>query len=59
MVGVLLPCNVVVIDEGDHRVVATMNASMMGEVLDNSVVKEVAGEVDNKLTTVLEQLEAF
>ncbi|MBS1261444.1 MAG: hypothetical protein MAG453_00765 [Calditrichaeota bacterium] len=53
LIGVLLPCNVVVWDEGDHRVVASMDARMMAKVLDNPEVIEVAGAVNERLERVL------
>ena len=56
LIGVLLPCNVVVWDDGDQRVVAAMDASLMGKVLDNSAINEVATEVSKKLESVLAKL---
>lgn len=52
-VGVLLPCNVVVWDEGDHRVVAAMEPRVMGRILDHPEVKAVADEVSARLRKVL------
>ncbi|MCC6348849.1 MAG: DUF302 domain-containing protein [Candidatus Eisenbacteria bacterium] len=56
-VGVLLPCNVVVWDEGDHRVVAAMEPRVMSQVVANPVVQQVAGEVSERLHAVLEKLD--
>ena len=55
-VGVLLPCNVVVWDEGDHRVVAAMEPQVMSQIIDSPVVREVSREVSARLRVVLEKL---
>jgi len=55
-VGVLLPCNVVVWDEGDHRVVAAMEPRMMASIVDSDEVRQVGDEVSVRLHKVLEQL---
>lgn len=55
-VGVLLPCNVVVWDQGTHRVVAAMEPKVMSQVVDHPVLAEVAAEVSARLRTVLEKL---
>jgi len=57
LMGVLLPCNVVVWDEGDYRVVAAMNPQIMGSIIDNPAIQEVADEVAAKMSGVLEKLE--
>jgi uncharacterized protein (DUF302 family) len=56
-VGVLLPCNVVVWDEGDHRVVAAMEPRMMASIVDSDEVRKVGDEVSLRLHKVLEQLD--
>lgn len=55
-VGVLLPCNVVVWDQGTHRVVTAMEPRVMSQVVDHPVLAEVAAEVSARLRTVLEKL---
>lgn len=55
-VGVLLPCNVVVWDQGTHRLVTAMEPKVMSQVVDHPVLAEVAAEVSARLRTVLEQL---
>ena len=55
-VGVLLPCNVVVWDEGDHRVVAAMEPRMMASIVDSDEVRAVGDEVSVRLHKVLEQV---
>jgi uncharacterized protein (DUF302 family) len=55
-VGVLLPCNVVVWDAGDHRVVTAMEPAIMGAIVESPEVQAVAREVSEKLHRVLERL---
>jgi uncharacterized protein (DUF302 family) len=56
-VGVLLPCNVVVWDEGEKRVVAAMEPRVMGSIIDSDVVVQVADEVSRRLQAVLQALD--
>lgn len=55
-VGVLLPCNVVVWDAGDHRVVTAMEPAIMSDIVEHPEVAQVAGEVSARLHRVLEQI---
>jgi uncharacterized protein (DUF302 family) len=55
-VGVMLPCNFVVWDEGDHRIVSAMEPNIMGMMIDNADLKEVAGEVSTLIKKVLESI---
>lgn len=57
LVGVLLPCNVVVWDEGDHRVVAAMEPLIMSRFIDDPRLAEAAGSVSASLAQVLAALE--
>ncbi len=57
MIGVMLPCNVIIIDEGDHRVVAAMDPAIMASIVPSEEVKTIAGEVGEKLGTVVKKLE--
>jgi len=56
-VGVLLPCNVVVWDEGDHRVVAAMEPRLMAQVVDAPEIRSIAEEVSARLRAVLEKFD--
>ena len=56
-VGVLLPCNVVVWDEGDHRVVAAMEPRLMAQIADSTELRAVAEEVSARLRAALERLD--
>jgi uncharacterized protein (DUF302 family) len=55
-VGVLLPCNVVVWDEGDYRVVTAMEPKIMADIIEHPEVGRVADEVSARLRRVLEQI---
>ena len=56
-VGVFLPCNVVVWDEGDQRVVAAMEPRAMGLIIGLPEIRKVANEVSDRIRRVLEKLE--
>jgi uncharacterized protein (DUF302 family) len=56
-VGVLLPCNVVVWDAGDHRVVAAMEPRIMAGIVDADAVRSVAEEVRSLLMAALEDFD--
>ncbi len=55
--GVFLPCNVLVWDEGDHRVISAMNPQMMSNLTGNSTIGEVAVEVNRTMEKVLSRFE--
>lgn len=54
--GVLLPCNVVVWDEGDRRVVAAMEPAMIAQLVSQPEVAALAAEVSTKLRWVVENI---
>ena len=56
-VGVLLPCNVVVWDEGDHRVVAAMEPRVMAQVIDHPEMVKIAEEASARLHAALAKLD--
>ncbi len=58
-IAVLLPCNFVVRDKGDHRQVQAMEPRIMSEIVDNERVAEVAAEVSQRIRRVLDKLEAI
>ncbi len=57
LIGVFLPCNVVVCDEGDYRTIAAMNPTIIENYLDNPLIKSIADEVFEILSSVLIQIE--
>jgi uncharacterized protein (DUF302 family) len=54
-VGVMLPCNVTVYEEGDHAVVTAVDPMQTLAAADERL-RPIADEVRTKLTRVLEQL---
>lgn len=56
-VSVLLPCNVVVWDDGDRRVVAAMEPTVMSKIVDHPEVKLIAAEVSARLQRVIQRIE--
>jgi uncharacterized protein (DUF302 family) len=56
-VGVLLPCNVVVWEEGDRTTVAAMDpVAAIGQLSGNATLDEVATDVRARLSRVLDKL---
>ncbi len=55
-IGVLMPCNVVVWDNGNHRVVTAMDPRAVFTVIDNPQVQEVAQVVYKKLYAVIQRI---
>jgi uncharacterized protein (DUF302 family) len=56
-IGLLLPCNVIVYEEGDGTVVAAMDPMVMAEVIpDNAMLAEVARDAREKLVKALNAL---
>ncbi|MBI5168023.1 MAG: DUF302 domain-containing protein [Candidatus Eisenbacteria bacterium] len=56
-VGVFLPCNVVVWDEGTHRLVTAMEPTIMAQVIEHPELRAIAGEVSALLHAALEKLD--
>jgi uncharacterized protein (DUF302 family) len=53
-VGLLLPCNVIVYEEGPGSVVAAMNPALMAAHFESEKMKEVAEEARARLTRALD-----
>lgn len=55
--GVILPCNVVVIDQGEQTIeVAAMEPLGMVEAMGNPELTKLAAEISQKLETMIKQL---
>jgi uncharacterized protein (DUF302 family) len=54
-IGVMLPCNVIVYEEGDHAVVIAVDP-METIARDSAALRPIADEVRGKLARVLERL---
>lgn len=55
-VGLLLPCNVIVYEEGDGAVVSAINPDMMVRLFDSDEMRSVAAEVGARLRRVVESI---
>jgi uncharacterized protein (DUF302 family) len=55
-IGLLLPCNVVVYEEGGRSVVAAIDAIKMMSVVGNPEVETTATQVNDKLRRVIDSL---
>jgi uncharacterized protein (DUF302 family) len=58
LVGVFLPCNVVVWDEGDRRVIAAMEPRVLAEVMGRREISDIADQVSPKIRAALEEFES-
>ncbi|MFB6185189.1 MAG: DUF302 domain-containing protein [Haloarculaceae archaeon] len=54
--GVLLPCNVVVYEDGESVIVSAVDPEAMLSVVDNEAVDDVAAEVREHMVRVLDSL---
>lgn len=54
--GLLLPCNVAVWEQDGHSVVAAIDAAKMMSVVGNPKLEATAGQVNEKLRSVIEKL---
>ena len=52
-IGLLLPCNIIVYEQGARSVVAVFDPMVMTAVLDNPQIAGIAGEVKARLERVL------
>ncbi len=57
-VGLLLPCNVIVYEEGDGSVVAAVDPLGLLGVLDNPALREVAQEAEARLRRAIDKISA-
>lgn len=56
-IGALLPCNVIVIDQGEGNIeVAIMDADAMMKQIGNPALENIAGEVNSRMEGMLESL---
>lgn len=57
-IGLLLPCNVIVVDTGEGTVVAAMEPRIMAEMSDDPRLQSIADEARERLIRALERVEA-
>jgi len=53
-IGLLLPCNVIVYEEGEKSVISVFDPTVMSKISDNKEIIPIAEEVKTKLLRVLE-----
>jgi uncharacterized protein (DUF302 family) len=53
MIGLLLPCNVIVYEKAGKTIVAAFDPEVMMSLVDNEAVKPIASEVKQKLESVI------
>jgi uncharacterized protein (DUF302 family) len=57
LIGLLLPCNVVVMEEDDETItVSAVNPMEMFKVVENSAMSDLAGQVNAKVKKVVDSL---
>lgn len=56
--GLLLPCNFIVYEEGDGAVVSALDPGMMATVTKNPKLNEIAESASNAIKSALSQVEA-
>ncbi|MDA8145491.1 MAG: DUF302 domain-containing protein [Thermaerobacter sp.] len=57
-IGLLLPCNVIVYEEGDHSVVAALDPETALGLVGNAALTPIAAEAKQRLRRALDALEA-
>ena len=55
-IGLLLPCNVIVYEKGGESFVAAIDAAKMMSVVENPALKATAGQVNEKLRRVIDNI---
>jgi uncharacterized protein (DUF302 family) len=55
-IGLLLPCNVVVYEEGARAVVAAIDAGKLLTIVGNPALQKVASQVDEKLRRAIDRV---
>lgn len=56
--GLLLPCNVIVYEDGDGSVVAFLEPALMSSLTANSAVGQVASDAEKLLENAMKKIEA-
>jgi uncharacterized protein (DUF302 family) len=55
-IGLLLPCNVIIYEEGDHAVVSVMDPQVALQMAGNETLRPVAEEARARLSRVVQKL---
>jgi len=52
-IGLMLPCNVIVYEKGDHCVVSIIKPSVAMSMIDNTELENIAEKIENRLKNVI------
>ncbi len=55
-IGLLLPCNVIVYEKGDHAIVSAIKPTVAMKMINNAKLTEIAEDVEAKLKQVIDSL---
>ena len=53
-IGLMLPCNVIVYEKGDHVVVSAIKPTVAMQMIDNAELNRIAMDVERKMKQVIE-----
>jgi uncharacterized protein (DUF302 family) len=56
-IGIMLPCNAVVYEEGDHTVVSIVRPTVAMQAVDNEALEPIATHVEGELKAVFDALQ--
>ena len=55
-IGLMLPCNVVVYEKGDHVVISAIKPTVAMQMIDNAQLSKIAKDVEEKIKQVFDSL---
>ncbi len=55
-IGLLLPCNVIVHEKDGQTTIGVFDPTIMSQIIDSQVIRDLADEVRQKLTRVLDEV---
>ncbi len=56
LVSVMMPCNVVVWDDGDSRTIAAMNPGMISQVIDHPDLDDLVKDIQEKIKRAISRI---
>jgi uncharacterized protein (DUF302 family) len=56
-IGLMLPCNVIVYEEGDHVVISAIKPTVAMQMIDNAELNKIASDVEAKIRQVMDSIE--
>ncbi len=55
-IGLMLPCNVIVYEEGNHVVISAIKPTIAMQMIDNAELKEIASNVETKIKHAMDSI---